>query len=101
MIRPRPRPALAVLLLSLVLGACAGPQQVELEPAHEARLATAVKVALVDDETLDAAAIFVDTDGDLVQLSGFTDTAVQRQRAAAVAGRVPGVARVENRIKVR
>ncbi len=85
----------------LILGGCAAPPEIEREPPAEAKLATQVKIALVKAPSLDAAAIFVDAQGDVVQLSGFTDTSAERTRAVSVAQSVPGVARVENSIQVR
>ena len=92
---------LPILWLTAVLTGCGTPPEIEREPPAEAKLATQVKIALVDEPTLDAAAIFVDATGDVIELSGFTDNPEQRERAVQVAQGVPGVARVENAIEIR
>ena len=91
----------AGLLLALALAGCAAPTAVEQEPPAEAKLATRVKIALVDDPALHAAAIFVDARGRRIRLGGFADSQAQRAHAADVARGVPGVGGVENRIRIR
>jgi osmotically-inducible protein OsmY len=98
---PVPTVRLPALLLALVLAGCGLPPEVEREPADEARLATEVKVALVEEPTLEAAAIFVDAQGPRVELSGFVDSPAERDRAVAVARGVPGVQQVTSSIQVR
>jgi hyperosmotically inducible periplasmic protein len=95
------KPRLVTLLLALVLASCTLPPMIEQEPADDARLATEVKIALVEEPTLDAAAIFVDAQGHRVELSGFVDTPAERDRAVAVAQEVPGVQQVTNSIQIR
>ena len=87
--------------LALSLAGCAAPTAIEREPPAEARLATRVKIALVEAQDIDAAAIFVEADGDRVRLGGFTDSAGERAQAVEIAGNVPGVAGVESRIRIR
>jgi hyperosmotically inducible periplasmic protein len=92
---------LALLALALLLAGCGLPERVEREPAPDARLATRVKIALIEAGTLDAAAIFVDAQNGLVRLGGFTDSPESRERAAEVAEAVPGVVGVQNAISLR
>jgi hypothetical protein len=87
--------------LALSLAGCAAPTAIEREPPAEARLATRVKIALVEAADIDAAAIFVEANGDRVRLGGFTDSAAERARAAEIARNVPGVAGVESQIRIR
>jgi hyperosmotically inducible periplasmic protein len=98
---PSATPRLVALLLALILAGCALPPKIEPEPADDARLATEVKIALVEEPALDAAAIFVDAQGARVELSGFVDSPAERDRAVAVAQEVPGVQQVTNSIQVR
>lgn len=98
---PSVAPSGWVLLFALLLAGCALPREVAREPFADARLATRVKIALIEAGTLDAAAIFVDADNGRVHLGGFTDSAESRERAAEVAGTVPGVVAVENAIALR
>jgi hyperosmotically inducible periplasmic protein len=96
-----PHPPAVLLALALALAGCAMPQEIERTPPAEAELATEVKIALVEAPALAAAAIFVDAEGDLVRLGGFTGSAEEREQAERIAREVPGVARVENDIQVR
>jgi hyperosmotically inducible protein len=96
------RLAVALWLVAALLAAgCAGPRQVEREPALDARLATQVKIALVEEGSVDAAAIFVDAKGGVIRLGGFADSAESRERAMAVARQVPGVKSVQSEIALR
>ncbi len=60
-----------------------------------------VKTALVKDQGLKGFDINVETFKDGVQLSGFVDTATQKQRATELAMNVPGVRNVQNNILVK
>lgn len=88
-------------LLVLILVGCGAPAAIEREPPDEARLATRVKIALVEDPAIDAAAIFVDVNGDRVRLRGFVDALDEREQALRVARGVPGVGRVGSDIRIR
>ena len=87
--------------LVLALSGCATPTAVQQEPPAQSRLESRVKVALVEDPELEAAAIFVEARGRRIRLSGFVDTAAQRERAATLAAGVAGVRGVESRIRIR
>ncbi len=71
------------------------------EYIDDAAITTKVKTALVADELVSALDVNVDTYRGTVQLSGFVDTPVQKQRAASVAAGVNGVRNVENRLTVK
>jgi osmotically-inducible protein OsmY len=60
-----------------------------------------VEDALEDDPTYKFYEVQVTSFQGTVQLSGFVTTDQQKARAEAVAGGVPGVERVENKITVR
>ncbi len=60
-----------------------------------------VKAALASDEVVKARQVNVDTFRGVVQLSGFVDTAAEKERAEHVAAGVPGVKEVRNNITVK
>jgi hyperosmotically inducible protein len=71
------------------------------EYVDDAAITTKVKSAFVRDETVKAMDVKVDTFKGVVQLSGFVDTAAQKERAASLAGAIPGVLEVKNNITVK
>lgn len=60
-----------------------------------------VKSALLRDDTVKSLAISVQTVMDVVQLSGFVDTAEQKSVAGSVTAAVEGVKRVQNNLIVK
>ena len=60
-----------------------------------------VKAALVDTKDVKARQINVETNGGVVQLSGFVTSPGMRERAAKVAAGVDGVKRVENALIIK
>jgi osmotically-inducible protein OsmY len=60
-----------------------------------------VKAALIGEPTLNGLEISVETFKDRVLLSGFVDSAAQKERATAVAYGVDGVTNVENKLIVK
>jgi hyperosmotically inducible periplasmic protein len=99
--------ALLALACATVLAACGSTGGV---PASEARAAaivddtavtSRVKAALVDDPLTQAHRIDVETQRGIVQLSGFVDTAEQKERATAVARGIAGVRDVNNELELR
>ncbi len=64
-------------------------------------ITTAVKARFVEDKTVDAAAISVETLKGTVQLSGFAKSATEKDRAETLARGVKGVVAVQNRLAVR
>jgi hyperosmotically inducible protein len=68
------------------------------EYVDDAAITTKVKTAFVRDEMVN---VKVDTFKGVVQLSGFVDTAAQKERAASLAGAIPGVVEVRNNISVK
>ena len=64
-------------------------------------ITTRVKSAILEDPTLKSAQIKVETFKDVVQLSGFVDSAASVQRAGALAAAVKGVTAVRNDLIVK
>jgi hyperosmotically inducible periplasmic protein len=89
-------------VLSLPTG-CAGTatRQSTGEYVDDATITTKVKAALVKDEVVKAMQVDVTTFKGVVQLSGFVDTAAQKERAAQVAAGIPNVREVQNNIAVK
>lgn len=85
------------------LSACAvnSGQSTVGEYVDDATITTRVKARFAEDSQVSAMRVSVETLKGEVQLSGFVATAEERARAAEVASKVPGVARVRNNIVVR
>ena len=64
-------------------------------------ITTKVKAAFVQDETVSALRINVTSTKGIVQLSGFANSALEADRAAEVARKVPGVKQVKNDILLK
>lgn len=64
-------------------------------------ITTSVKAKLVDDKTVDAAAISVETLKGTVMLSGFAKSSAEKTTAERLAYEVKGVKSVHNAIVVR
>ena len=71
------------------------------EYIDDTAITTAVKARFVDNKTVDAAAISVETLEGTVMLSGFAKTADERMTAESIARSVKGVKSVKNQIVVR
>ena len=67
----------------------------------DAGITTSVKARFVDNKTVDASAIKVETLNGTVMLSGFAKSASERATAEAIAMKVSGVQSVKNGIVVR
>lgn len=82
---------------------CAGTATREStgEYLDDATITTKVKAAFVKDPIVKAIDVKVDTFKNVVQLSGFVDTAEQKSRAEQIAGGVQGVQRVQNNITIK
>lgn len=91
--------AAAVLLLS----GCAPMQGRETtgEYVDDASISTKVRAQLIQDQSLKAFDISVETMQDVVQLSGFVNSATQKAEAEQIARGVSGVRSVHNNIVVR
>lgn len=64
-------------------------------------ITTAVKAKFVEDKSVDATAIKVETLNGTVQLSGFAKSGTEKSKAEALARNTKGVRSVKNDISVR
>lgn len=67
----------------------------------DASITTAIKGKFVEDKTVDAGAIKVETLNGTVQLSGFAKSSTERARAESIARETKGVRSVQNNLTVR
>jgi len=98
--------ALAFALLAgatVVTTGCAVMRGQETAGAYvdDASITTAVKAKFVEDKTVDAGAISVETLNGTVQLSGFAKTNTEKMQAETLARNVKGVRQVKNVLTVR
>jgi hyperosmotically inducible protein len=92
----------SVALTQLQTG-CAGTTTREStgEYVDDASITTKVKAAFVKDPVVKALDVKVETFKGAVQLSGFVDTAEQKDRAQQLAAGVQGVSSVKNNIALK
>jgi osmotically-inducible protein OsmY len=95
--------ALLVLLALAVIAGCGTTRTQESsgEYVDSSVITAKVKAAIFDDPALKVFDINVETFKDVVQLSGFVNSAEIRSRAGVVAGRVSGVRSVKNDLVVK
>lgn len=96
--------AAAVLVGATVLGTgCAVVRGQETVGAYvdDASITTAVKAKFVEDKTVDAGAIKVETLNGTVQLSGFAKSNAEKAKAEYIARNTKGVREVRNNLSVR
>jgi len=67
----------------------------------DSAITTSVKARFVDNTTVDASSIAVETMKGTVMLSGFAKNAAEKATAETIAMKVPGVVGVKNQIAVR
>lgn len=67
----------------------------------DATITTGIKARFVEDKTVDAAAIKVETLNGQVQLSGFAKSSAEKMQAEQIARNVKGVRSVQNNLTVR
>ncbi len=89
--------------IALGITACAetGTRESTGQYIDSAAITAKVKTAIVKDETLSVLDISVKTYKDVVQLSGFVNSAIQKAHATTVAGSVHGVKMVRNDLVVK
>lgn len=96
---------LCVMLTVVMLSSCASlfgaPEGIEEKPREDVVLAMKIKAVLIKTSQLNAAAIDVEASHDRIRLSGFVDTASQRQLASDVTNWIAGVKEVINEIEVK
>jgi osmotically-inducible protein OsmY len=94
--------AIAVVALVTASG-CAVTRGQESAGAYidDAAITTSVKAKFVDNKTVDASSIKVETLNGTVMLSGFAKNAAEKETAESIAMNVKGVKGVKNAIAVR
>jgi osmotically-inducible protein OsmY len=90
------RALLGLVGLALTLSACA-----TADPRQDTRIEAEVKAKLVAETTANLTRVGVLSANGVVHLSGTVASEEERARAAALAGTVTGVRRVENTLQVR
>jgi osmotically-inducible protein OsmY len=100
--KPMVRVLLVLLALAVIAG-CASTRTQESSGQYvDSSVITAkVKAAIYDDPALKVYDINVETFKDVVQLSGFVNSAEVRNQATVVASRVSGVRSVKNDLIVK
>jgi osmotically-inducible protein OsmY len=93
--------AAAALLAALSGCSVVRGQQTVGAAVDDTTTTTAVKAKFVEDKTVDAGAIKVETLNGTVQLSGFAKSAAEKQQAEYIARNTKGVKSVKNDIIVR
>lgn len=71
------------------------------EYVDDSTITARVKSSFAEDPAVAASRIQVETLKGVVQLSGFATSETERQRAAQLASKVPGVKQVQNMVVVR
>ena len=94
---------LAVAAALAVAAGCADTRGDEARGAYvdDASITTTVKARLVEDRTVDAEAIQVETAHGNVVLSGVARTALEKSTAESIAMKVRGVKTVQNNVALR
>jgi len=94
--------ALAASAIAFASG-CAITRSQETVGAYvdDSAITTTIKSRMVEDKSVDAAAIQVETLNGNVQLSGFARDRLEKQTAENIAIKVKGVKAVQNNITVR
>lgn len=101
-IRPLALAALTAANVALITGcAVARDQQTVGAYIDDAAITTAVKARLVEDKTVNAGAVNVQTLNGEVALSGFARSSEERAQAERVARDVKGVRTVRNNLAIR
>lgn len=95
--------AVALAGLTLVSAGCAvgRGQSTTGEYIDDTGITTSVKAKFVEDKTVSAASISVETLNGTVQLSGFAKSVAEKSRAGEIASGVKNVKTVRNDIVVR
>ena len=92
----------AVAALTMLPGCAVSRGQSTVgEYIDDAAITTSVKAKFVEDKSVDAAAISVETLDGTVMLSGFAKSSTEKSNAEGIARNVKGVKMVKNQIVVR
>ncbi len=93
--------ASAAMLVTVTGCAVARDQSTVGQYVDDAAITTAVKARFVEDKTVAASSISVETLNGTVQLSGFAKNAEEKSAAESIARKVNGVKSVKNDIVIR
>lgn len=95
--------ALAAAISLATMSGCAVTRGQERVGAYidDTAITTAVKAKYVDNRSVDASAISVETLNGTVMLSGFAKNATEKMSAENLAWKVKGVTQVKNEIAIR
>ena len=93
--------AAAITVVTATGCALARNQQTAGSYIDDAGITTAVKAKMVDDKTVSANSISVETLNGTVQLSGFAKSQAEKNQAEAIARNTKNVREVRNSIVVR
>ena len=96
-------PFIGLALLTAVAGCTTSTRTSESTGQYvdDASITTKVKADVLADASLHSLQISVETYKDVVQLSGFVDTAQARDKAGVIAAKVDGVRAVRNNLVVK
>jgi hyperosmotically inducible periplasmic protein len=92
------------LFIIFLISGCASlfsSETIEAERQEDTELAMKIKSKFIESPELSGAAIHVDASLGIVQLSGFVETASQRELAESIARQLPEVKQVENQIEIK
>lgn len=94
---------LAVFAVVVALSGCTvfSGRETAGEYVDDATITTRVKTAIFNDPGLKSLEISVETMQDVVQLSGFVDSAQSKAKAGQIASNVEGVRQLRNNLVVR
>jgi hyperosmotically inducible periplasmic protein len=95
--------AVASAIILITASGCAVTRGQESTGAYidDSAITTSVKARFVENTSVDASAISVETMKGTVMLSGFAKNATEKSTAESIAMKVPGVVAVKNVIAVR
>lgn len=94
---------LAVFAVVVALSGCTvfSGRETAGEYVDDATITTRVKTAIFNDPGLKSLEISVETMQDVVQLSGFVDSAQSKAKAGQIASNVEGVRQLRNNLVIR
>ena len=97
------RRGVAALAVATALLAATGCAETRGQGAHvdDESITTTVKARLVEDKTVDANAIQVETSNGKVVLSGVARTTLEKSTVENITMKVPGVKTVQNNVALR
>ncbi|EPY00304.1 BON domain-containing protein [Magnetospirillum fulvum] len=97
------RKAISLVAVTVALSGCTvfSGRETTGEYVDDATVTTRVNAQIINDSSLKSSQISVETMQDVVQLSGFVDTARAKERAGEIARNTTGVRSVRNNLIVR